>query len=363
MLEIITTPSGSLSIQLEYIHPEYDGIHSLLNFASRKNTKRGFLFVSKILGKHIPTKPSTMRKSYNILANLVTSTQGNSLVIGMAETAIGLGAGVADSLSRINENANVYFQSTTRQKLDDHIWFSISEDHCHAPSHIIYEPESQLLNPIINCKHLVLVDDEISTGRTLLQLLKGYIDKLNLIESVDIISLVSWLDTEKTENFKESIHKYCISMSKDSPNINFICLAKGSFKYEKNESFNFDLPAKTDSYLETRNSSAITGRRGLRMPIELPIMKMDDYQSIQKPISIVGYCENVFVPFLKAEAIEKSTSKEVYFQSFTRSPVFVDGEVIRSINTIDVRREDQPESEHYIYNLDPYSNHIIFEHE
>src|SRR3546814_15177903 len=41
---------------------------SLFGFAERRNPKRAFLFVSKVLGRHVPVRPSIMNASFHSLA-------------------------------------------------------------------------------------------------------------------------------------------------------------------------------------------------------------------------------------------------------------------------------------------------------
>jgi len=69
-------------------------LDALFDIAERKNPNRAFLFVSKVLGRHIPVKPSVMRQVYNELAACLPDTlPGPVLMVGMAETAVGLAAG------------------------------------------------------------------------------------------------------------------------------------------------------------------------------------------------------------------------------------------------------------------------------
>ena len=85
---------GTISVIVKNHHPNWD-LDSLLGFAERINPKRAFLFVSKVLGKHIPVQPSVMRKTYQDLSQLITEDLPQPLtVVGMAETAVCLGAGV-----------------------------------------------------------------------------------------------------------------------------------------------------------------------------------------------------------------------------------------------------------------------------
>ena len=71
---------------------------SLFGFAERRNPKRAFLFVSNVLGRHVPVVPSAAAAAMQTLADLVPpDLPGPVLVVGMAETAIAL---TADQLGR-----------------------------------------------------------------------------------------------------------------------------------------------------------------------------------------------------------------------------------------------------------------------
>lgn len=70
-------------------------LDELFDIAERRNPKRAFLFVSKVLGRHIPVSPKKMRETYQQMAKqFPQSLEGPILFIGMAETAVGLGAGI-----------------------------------------------------------------------------------------------------------------------------------------------------------------------------------------------------------------------------------------------------------------------------
>ena len=56
---VVELPTGRLSIEVLRSDIALD---QLCGFAARRNPKRGFLFVSKVLGKHIPVRPSLMRQ-------------------------------------------------------------------------------------------------------------------------------------------------------------------------------------------------------------------------------------------------------------------------------------------------------------
>lgn len=50
-------PTGRLELKVDRCD---HGLDNLVALAARQNPKRGFLFVSKVLGRHIPVKPSQM---------------------------------------------------------------------------------------------------------------------------------------------------------------------------------------------------------------------------------------------------------------------------------------------------------------
>lgn len=135
--------------------------------AARRNPKRGFLFVSTLLGKHLPVSVGTMRASYDRLADRVLpNVQGDVLVIGMAETATLLGFGVYDSLARRRPGSRTFFVHSTRYRLGPDAC-SFEESHSHAPQQWLHGLDDVRLRSV---RHVVLVDDELSTGNTFLNL-------------------------------------------------------------------------------------------------------------------------------------------------------------------------------------------------
>ena len=76
------------------------GGNRLFELAERQNPKRAFLFVSTVLGRHIPVCPKKHRSALWMLSNLVMPhvSAGPALIMGYAETAVGLGAGIFDCL-------------------------------------------------------------------------------------------------------------------------------------------------------------------------------------------------------------------------------------------------------------------------
>jgi adenine/guanine phosphoribosyltransferase-like PRPP-binding protein len=170
---------------------------TLLGLALRHNPKRAQLLVSRVLGKHVPTDPRLVHAAGLLLGSRVADVLGGRpvralppqlleaavagdpvaaaalaahaahavgdpsdvLVLGFAETATALGHGVAEALTAD------YLHSTRRPVPGFEPVGGFSEEHSHATEHLLLPGGAALLR---GDRPLVLVDDELSTGRTVL---------------------------------------------------------------------------------------------------------------------------------------------------------------------------------------------------
>ncbi|CAM5556101.1 phosphoribosyltransferase [Streptomyces abikoensis] len=140
-------------------------LRSLLGLALRRNPKRAHLLVSNVLGKHVPASPSVVYGAGFGLGRRVRELLGDeeaarAVVLGYAETATGLGHAVADGLGLAP-----YLHSTRRAVAGVAPVGGFEEEHSHATSHLLL-PEDPAF--FAGDGPLVLVDDEFSTGRTVL---------------------------------------------------------------------------------------------------------------------------------------------------------------------------------------------------
>ncbi|MGU3294646.1 phosphoribosyltransferase family protein [Williamsia sp. M5A3_1d] len=132
----------------------------------RRNPRRAHLWVSTVLGKHIPVAPSVVVRAAEDLADLAAAELSRReldtdiTVFGFAETATGLGHCVAHRLA-----AAVYLHSTRRTHPQTPVFATFTEGHSHATDHRIIPTTDHLLE---GPGPLALVDDEISTGATAL---------------------------------------------------------------------------------------------------------------------------------------------------------------------------------------------------
>ncbi|MFD5538018.1 phosphoribosyltransferase domain-containing protein, partial [Streptomyces sp. NPDC127079] len=151
-----------------------DGLRALLGLALRRNPKRAHLLVSHVLGKHVPQSPSVVYGHGFGLGRRVRELLGEreaarSVVLGYAETATGLGHSVADGIGLAP-----YLHSTRRPVSGVAPAGGFEESHSHATSHLLLPEDPALLaadGP------LVLVDDEFSTGNTVLNTIRDLHDR------------------------------------------------------------------------------------------------------------------------------------------------------------------------------------------
>jgi len=182
------------------LHPAGPGADPrvLLGLALRRNPRRAQLLVSRVLGKHVPTDPRLVRSAGLLLGGLVAdalagrparalpvpllhaAVEGDrpaigalhvaaqaavgeppdALVLGFAETATALGHCVAEGLG----GADV-LHSTRRPVPGIATAGAFTEEHSHATDHLLLPADPAMLR---GGRALVLVDDELSTGRTVL---------------------------------------------------------------------------------------------------------------------------------------------------------------------------------------------------
>ncbi|MER7023480.1 MULTISPECIES: phosphoribosyltransferase [Streptomyces] len=147
-----------------------DQLPGLLGLALRRNPKRAHLLVSHVLGKHVPQRPGVVHGvgvglGRRVRALLGDDAAARAVVLGYAETATGLGHSVADGLGLAP-----YLHSTRRPVAGVAPAGGFEEEHSHATSHLLLPEDPALL---AGDGPLVLVDDEFSTGRTVLNTIKA----------------------------------------------------------------------------------------------------------------------------------------------------------------------------------------------
>ena len=285
----------------------------LLGFAERINPKRAFLFVSKVLGRHIPVSPHIMRHAFTDLAKLVPDDLPEPvLVIGMAETAVGLGAGVHQVLQQRYPEA-IYVTTTRHPVHGAPLLARFLEEHSHAQDQLLYgSPDAELQQQILNSKSIVLVDDEASTGKTFVNLIHALQQAgLNQISHVVTATLADW---------SSGIHIADL-------NCQSVALMTGKWQWRDAEHpIQINMP-KVDSVAFGAFATLADPTWG-RLPIQDSGAHIRLAVQADERILVLGSGEYVWSSFLLAEYLQQQGA-DVKFSAITRSPIAV-GHAIQS---------------------------------
>ena len=331
--------SGTLQVAVERAELRLD---ELCGFASRRSRKRGFVFVSKVLGKHYPVRPRVMNNVHERLAHGLHGVQGPAVLIALAETATGLGHGIYDQWLEQTGRDDVLFIHSTRYRLNRPLALGFEESHSHATAHLVYEPaDLDHARLFRNARSLVLVDDELSTGRTLVNLAAAYRRINPGPRSVHLVCLTDWMSERRRAEIAAEIGLPTFVHS----------LLEGSFHFEPDPAFDpGPIPDVTgggdlkDAYLP-----ADYGRLGLTGPLG------DDFDELAarcdvrpgQRVLVLGTGEFAHAPFRLARRLEESGC-DVYYQSTTRSPLLVGGALASAREFVDNYHDGIP---NYVYNV------------
>ncbi len=332
-------------------------LEDLLGFAQRINPKRAFLFVSKVLGRHIPVAPSTMRNAFTNLANLVPSDLPEPiLVIGMAETAVGLSAGVHQALQTCYPNA-LLLNSTRHAQHSEHnseaLLTTFNEDHSHASQHLIYQSTDTVTQEqLLASKTLIMVDDEASTGNTCVNVVTALRDAgLTQLEQVHLTTLVDWsLDQENTNQQTQDAKPTRMADRLTGIEFHRHHLLSGAWQWTDNpnpEPIIMPSVDTTDAGSQALGSTGNWGRfptldstdgfANYLVSFQLAFKTFSAQTNftvaqLPKNILVLGSNEFVWLPFLLAEWLETQTQKAdtesmVNFSALTRSPIALGGAI------------------------------------
>ncbi|MBX4261829.1 phosphoribosyltransferase family protein [Clostridium estertheticum] len=369
-------------------------VSKLFTMSARENKKRDFLFVSKVIGKHIPMIPVTLKIVGAILARLWIKERENSyaypttqlvnelisldathiihnldnildtpiklarktLFIGFAETATGLAQSIFENFS------NAAYIHTTRENItsiEPALFFN--EEHSHAVEHSLFPYKKDFFN---NFEDIVLIDDELTTGKSALNLIRCLPGK-----SFGIISILDWRDDN---SFK---------MLNDENNVDvMVCsLIKGDLKCVKSKDIisddliippsntklipSLDYVFKIAQSIEGYNKS--TGRFGITSKDNFKIL--EEIKSVSKTLIkerttgnclCIGTGEFIYLPC----SISAMLGNNVYFHSTTRSPVHSRNlEAYGNKNKVAFQSPEDINVTNYLYNIpDNFYDQVFF---
>ncbi|WP_448663667.1 phosphoribosyltransferase domain-containing protein [Sphingomonas sp. CJ20] len=322
----IDLPTGRLEIAVEEAAWPLD---RLCAFAARENPRRGFLVVSRVLGRHLPAAPQVMRASVrDLAARIPGDLPGPVMVIGLAETAVCLGQTVHEELCRATGRDDMFFLHSTRQQLDHPLLCRFEEPHSHASAHLLYRPD--LPAP----RTLVIVDDEVSTGTTLCNLADALVTAWPGVEAIVVATLTDW-----------SVGRGWQARMPRPTQV--AALLSGRLEWTQGQ-----VPAadaafdKAAGSLGRMASHRNFGRLGIAAPIApLPVTPLP---AIAGPLRILGTGEFTYLPFRLAEQLAEA-GHDVVVQATSRSPARIGAAMATKLCFSDNYGTGVP---NYLYNAD-----------
>ncbi|MET7455485.1 phosphoribosyltransferase [Streptomyces sp. NPDC005574] len=341
----------------------------LLGMALRRNPKRAHLLVSNVLGKHVPQSPSVVYGHGFALGRRVRELLGaeearGAVVLGYAETATGLGHSVADGLGPAP-----YLHSTRRPVPGVAAAGGFEESHSHATSHLLLPEDPALL---VGDGPLVLVDDEFSTGNTVLNTIRDLHERYprGRYVVVALVDMRSAADADRLRNFAREI----------GARVDLVAAASGTVRLpdgvlEKGQELVARYEAAAAPAERSHGRVARVelcwprglpdgGRHGFtpahraRLEGALPAMAARLAEALPagaRRVLVLGFEELMYAPLRLARELEQVTDADVRYSTTTRSPVLaVDdpGYAIRS--RIVFPAHDDPADgpgERYAYNV------------
>ena len=383
----------------------------LFDMALRINKKRRFLFVSKVLGKHLAVHPAIPLLTSHLLAyrfmeqrfdyvdvfteNLRIAIQTKEhlekvlqasrtqrltvptpvTIIGFAETATALGHGFFEKFV-----GDVQFVHTTREHLvnvDPLICFE--EEHSHASSHRVYADPSLFLRKT----EVVLVDDEMTTGKTNRNIIRQLHETYPHLTTFTLVTILDFRTAEARDAMQQLAEELNIT-------IHCVSLFTGSFQIEEAGTlFNETVPAipytkrlmdehslegllkdalvAQASYCESNtvkqaNYYRNSGRFSLSVEEQLRLNQhaVQIAEMLQKkrstgPCLVLGTGEFMYMPM----SIAVQMGEDVRYHATTRSPIYADEQSL-IYNKLTFPSAEFPGVTNYLYNIPTHYYTDIF---
>ena len=352
-------------------------INDLIEVGKRTNNeKRNFLFISKLLGKHIIVRPDIVKATGVLLAslkypeidakNIVRFIKGedmdiscdlmqesnptkNVLVIGFAETATGLGMAVASAIK------NCTYQTTTREPISGmHNLFSFEEEHCHATTHQCF---SLLDKDFDSYEEIILVDDEITTGKTMLNLITE-LRKVTHVKNFSILTILDWRVKEYLNYFNDYLKENDVNVKVYSVMSGFATNSDSTVYYDTIKvdtldkevsviNLNMMDKVKVDTLFGEKAYFKNSGRFGVKQnlikALEDKAKKIATKINVgeDEKVLILGHGECIYIPSRVASYLHAD------YRTTTRSPIYCDGITIKTKHSFLDR-----DVTYYFYNKD-----------
>lgn len=288
----------------------------------RNNAKRDFLFVNSLQGKHLHIEPYKVFSLYDELVfqiqNSIKATE-KVVVIGFAETATAFSNYISAKLDNC-----IYYMQTTREAVTNaKLILEFKEEHSHATEQLLYGDITELTK----CDRIIFVDDEISTGNTILNFIHE-LELLGIKSKFSVASFLNWQNDEWSAKFKQL-------------GIDCFYLLRGKLK-NLNAKVLIDKISTEDSYEPVKDlvETIVIKNHFSNFTLERIGKKPEDFSSFEnmvylkmisainrilpernESVLVLGTEEYMYTPLVFANLLYLRLGANVQFHATTRSPI------------------------------------------
>ena len=341
----------------------------LVKIAKRENnTKRSYLVVDPLQGKHVPVEPS---KALNLFKSLAEKLQGKYegerlLLIGFAETATAIGAQAAITLG------TKYIQ-TTREVIQDARYLFFSEAHSHATEQkLVKDDIDRVINDI---DRIVFIEDEVTTGNTIMNIIKIITKEYQKKTKFAVASLLNGMTEEYLKIYQDEKIELHYLVKTDHSGYGavaeqyrcdglYICAIPENHTHES-----ADIDVQSEKNMREHIIS-ISGWMNARRFVdakqyEAACRKLAETVIAETGVKqgervlVIGTEEFMYPALLTGQEIEKMGC-EVRSHSTTRSPIAVSTEEEYPLHCrYELRSLYDPDRKTFIYDLESYDRVIV----
>ena len=327
----------------------------IVRIAKRENnTKRKYLVVNALQGKHIPVSAENALTMFQTLARKVQNVYPNEklLIVGFCETATAIGSALAIVL-------NSDYIQTTREVIDNVEYLFFSEEHSHATEQKLVRNDIE--NIIENIDRIIFAEDEVTTGNTILNIINIIEQNYGKRVKFSVASILNGMDKNALQMYADRHIPVHYLVKTDHAQYTRIAEKyKGDGKYYPCQTQNPETVIKeyaVDGYVNARR---LTDGKTYHTACEYLWQKTEAiFPFANKNVLVLGTEEFMYPSLYTACQLQKK-GNTVKCHSTTRSPIAVS------------REDDYPLSERFtlrslydddrvtfIYNLKQYDQVLI----
>lgn len=342
------------------------GRKELVRLAGRdNNTKRPWLLVNPLQGKHIPCSPTAAFDLFSALASqLYEACRGERLlIIGFAETATAIGAAIAAC-----SPAGTAYIPTTRETIEGEDYLYFSESHSHATEQKLVRRNLRAM--LSEADRVVFAEDEVTTGNTILNAIAA-IDRefSDLGLRYGVVSILNGMSMENRAVF-QSRGIFCTYLVQLNHETYADQIARSTFEPQ----LCYDFSGLSEGAEPSVRALTVEDYKNLRLGVSIePFLSRCTAmtKSVQSALGrnslegqdvlVLGTEEFMFPPLCLAAYLEQACGcRSVRFHATTRSPILPSSDEGYPIFArFRLRSVYDPERTTYIYNLKNYDKVII----